>query len=251
MTSDERLAFIREKVDRAKQHIHDLKVARERFLAEEPARFATKFDSQTGEELLYITHLRPPPAAFGLMAGDAIHNLRSALDHLAWQLVLANGQTPGNQTAFPIFDDAARYQAGRNRYIQGMAQSAVDAIDATKPYKGGNDALWVLHRLDIADKHHALLTTLTSLVSAEFHVNRSFLDPRFRFGAFSLPGIKGLIEGQVFFTRQPEVHKEVNLTFDVSLSEAGVIERKPLSPMLDQMFETVDTLILAFTAYLS
>jgi hypothetical protein len=205
MASDERLALIREKVDRAKKHIRDLEVARERFLAEEPARYSTKFDSQTGYELFYITDLRTPPAEFGLIAGDVIHNLRSALDHLAWQLVLANGQTPGNQTGFPIFDEAAKYKAGRRRYVQGMAQSAVDAIDAAKPYKGGNDALWVLHSLDIADKHHALLTTVTSFVSASFRIDRSFLDPGFSFGGFSLPGIQRLVEGEVFFTRQPEV----------------------------------------------
>jgi hypothetical protein len=52
MTSDERLVLIREKVDRAKKHIRDLEVACERFLAEEPARYTTKFDSQTGYELL-------------------------------------------------------------------------------------------------------------------------------------------------------------------------------------------------------
>jgi len=35
-------------------------------------------------------------------AGDIVHNLRSALDHLAFQLVLAGGHTPTTETAFPV-----------------------------------------------------------------------------------------------------------------------------------------------------
>ncbi len=36
-------------------------------------------------------------------AGDIVHNLRSALDHLAFQLVLAGGHTPTTETAFPVW----------------------------------------------------------------------------------------------------------------------------------------------------
>ena len=251
MIADERISLIREKIDRAKRHIRDLELARERFFGEEPARFATKFDSQTGYELFYITHLRTPHAEFGLIAGDVIHNIRSALDHLAWQLVLGNGAIPGKQTAFPIYDDATKYKSSRKGRVKGMAQSAIDAIDAAQPYKGGNDALWVLHRLDIADKHHALLTTITSLVNVSFHVSRSFLDPGFSVGDFSIPGMQNLIEGGVFFTRQPEVHKEVNFTFDVSLSETGVIEGKPLLGLLEYLLKAADSLILSFKPLLA
>lgn len=48
---------------------------------------------------------RPPPDddRWGLIAGDCVHNLRSALDHLAVQLVIANGGAAGNKTSFPIW----------------------------------------------------------------------------------------------------------------------------------------------------
>ena len=96
-----------------------------------------------------------------------------------------------------------------------------DAIDAAKPYKGGNDELWVLHRLDIADKHHALLTTVTGLPNVSFYVVGNPLDPGLSFGAFSFPGIKGLVEGEVFFTRKPEVHKDVSITFECISQRGG------------------------------
>jgi hypothetical protein len=39
-----------------------------------------------------------------------------------------------------------------------MRQEAIDAIDATKPYAGGNDALWRIHKLNNVDKHRLLIT---------------------------------------------------------------------------------------------
>src|SRR3954449_6844604 len=36
---------------------------------------------------IMATEVRPVPSDVGLTAGDFIHNLRSALDHLAWQMV--------------------------------------------------------------------------------------------------------------------------------------------------------------------
>jgi len=42
------------------------------------------------------------PARFGLIAGDILQCMRSSLDYLVWELVLANGQQPNGQNAFPI-----------------------------------------------------------------------------------------------------------------------------------------------------
>ena len=39
---------------------------------------------------------------WSLILGDLLHNLRSALDHLAWQLVVDGGGTPSQDTNFPV-----------------------------------------------------------------------------------------------------------------------------------------------------
>ena len=51
------------------------------------------------------------PPGFPLIAGEAAHQLRSALDHLVWQLVIANtGATPtGTKSGFPIFKNEKGY----------------------------------------------------------------------------------------------------------------------------------------------
>lgn len=253
MIAHERVSLIRQKVDRAKKHISDFEIARDRFLSEEPAGVASKFNPQTGEEEFYITHLPVPPIELGLIAGDAIHNLRTALDHLAYELVRANGQSPNRGTAFPIADNATLYQPMQARYAKGMSSNAISAIDATEPYgitepdSHGNKALWWLHRLDIADKHHALFITLVGGTAMSFVVKGSVRDANFTIGNIGMAGIfKPLIEGKVFSVCQPELHQDVNFTFDVTITEPGVIENKPLLLVLNTLCNTVDNLILNF-----
>ena len=130
MNADERIALIREKIDRSKKHLDDLATARDRFFDPKPYVIESKRDPQTGLDNFNVTDVKAPPHEIGLIAGDISHNLRSALDHLAFQLVLANKQVPDKHTCFPIFDDAATYNANRARRVRGMAQSAIDAIDA-------------------------------------------------------------------------------------------------------------------------
>ena len=93
-----------------------------------------------------------------------VHDLRSALDHLAWQLVEANGGTPRDrpgepQTAFPI-----RTEAPKNglRIHGDVAPAALEVVEALQPYNVSPESpadavLWHLHRLDVIDKHHELL----------------------------------------------------------------------------------------------
>jgi hypothetical protein len=52
-------------------------------------------DLETGQIVIYGEGIREPPVEeWGVIIGDVVHNLRSALDHLVWQLTLANGNIP-------------------------------------------------------------------------------------------------------------------------------------------------------------
>jgi hypothetical protein len=147
---------IRGKLDRAEKHIQELTAALLSFKNGEPYKLATKEDPKTRCLVYYITKADDIPAAIPFIAGDALQNIRTALDHLAWQLVPVNERGP--QTAFPIFDDASKYQTGKTQRIKGIPNAAMDLVDAAKPYKGGNERLWRLHRLNNIDKHRLLIT---------------------------------------------------------------------------------------------
>jgi hypothetical protein len=81
------------------------------------------------------------------IAGDVIHNLRSAFDHLAYQLVcVGTGDEFPKNTGFPIADSAKAYEEEKERRkVERMPPKAVEAIDFLKPYRSGNPPLWRIH----------------------------------------------------------------------------------------------------------
>jgi hypothetical protein len=240
---------IRLKIERASKHIADLTAVCKSFIDSTPYTIGRETDQATGYYHFKVTNVQAPPPEVGLIAGDAIHNLRSALDHLAWHLVLANGNTPSRQTCFPIFDSAAKYQAMDARKVRGMSQGAIDAIDAAKPYQGGNEALHTLHLLDIADKHHSLLVTLVAVGEATIEVNttiKNFKAPSFALPHFQVP----LKDGDVFFVCEPGVENYTRINFDVALCEPEIVRGRPLVKMLDLLAQHVNNTVNGFERFL-
>src|SRR5258708_574746 len=99
-----RVDLIRPKTKRAYKHIRELQTAILAFKATNPHEVSAKRDPQTRKVIYYVHKADPLPDDIALIAGDALQNLRSAVDHLAYQLVLSAGGTPDIQTSFPIFD---------------------------------------------------------------------------------------------------------------------------------------------------
>lgn len=102
-----------------------------------------------------------PSIALSLTAGEALHQLRSSLDHVIHQLVIANGQEQRLSTRhqFPIFtfEDGYR-QRGRNM-IAGVAPAAEHLIESLQPFRRGRgpqDPFRVLQALNNTDKHRIL-----------------------------------------------------------------------------------------------
>lgn len=100
------------------------------------------------------------PHQIALLVGDVLHNLRSALDHLARALVEASGQEaidgPGG-TTFPVH--TLRKRPAR---LVPSTWPEIDAlVDAVQPYNSpdaerAGHPLLVLHQLNNTDKHRLL-----------------------------------------------------------------------------------------------
>lgn len=112
---NDRLAGVEEKIERSKKHIQDLDVAIKAFLKTDPYAVGAKRDPETRRPIYYLTSVQAVPAEVALIAGDIIQNLRSALDHLAYQLVLVGTGKPGPfpHVYFPIFNSATKYEGGK------------------------------------------------------------------------------------------------------------------------------------------
>jgi hypothetical protein len=112
--------------------------------------------------------VREPPARWGLVVGDALHNMRAALDHLACRLVELAGNSPSLATAFPIWDrdpyanrdDERRFE----RVLAGMRPGDAEAIRRLQPYQDPTSEesakLIALAALNNLDKHLLILPVL-------------------------------------------------------------------------------------------
>ena len=108
-----------------------------------------------------------------VIVGDIVHNLRSALDHLAWQLVLLDGRPPNENTAFPIHLSSLNKNGNpRNLTIPpGIRRSDImDVVERMQPYDAfrhghppETDRLGILQRLNNIDKHRLLLTVVQTI----------------------------------------------------------------------------------------
>jgi hypothetical protein len=161
------LAGTRHKIDRANKHFDEVNAAVEIALgAEDEANLTPPYEYKPDGQELIVSSPKPRPVdpALPLAIGDCIHNLRSALDHLTFQLAVLNGKAveAEKKISFPVFLTDKDFQ----RFIKEKVAPFIDgkalaAIQKLQPYQTGNvpeaDILWVLSQLDIIDKHRLLV----------------------------------------------------------------------------------------------
>ena len=110
MTYQPDFRSVRAKIERAKEHRDILEREIQDAFEVESNRVGLRveFDPESGYHVFRARTFPPEDllVRFGLILGDALQNLRAALDHLVWQLSLheRNGRSPRNPTTvqFPI-----------------------------------------------------------------------------------------------------------------------------------------------------
>lgn len=157
MTRQPDFSGVRVKVERAKEHIDYLGTLVRAFFRSEPYKVVSYNEPDTGDLVYKAKVLAQPPLWWSAVVGDAIHNLRSSLDLLVCEMVRAEGNPVTEYTGFPIFKSADAFKSGYLAKVKGAPKTALDLIKKAKPYKGGDEAFWRLHRLDITDKHNLLV----------------------------------------------------------------------------------------------
>ncbi len=150
------------KINRAGDQTNSLKTDMEMFCTGIQQSIAHEVREDTNEQAWVFQGKTPEvPIVWSVRLGEILYNLRSTLDHLVWQLVLANGENPGRHNAFPIVNAAVDWQK-EERKLKGVAPDVKAMIRRLQPYTGGINlpfdvsALWTLHSLCNIDKHRYL-----------------------------------------------------------------------------------------------
>jgi hypothetical protein len=152
-----------QKLERAKQHIADFTSVTQTFYKSAYTIGVRPHPVAAIEHTtLFVASVEPIPLEIALIIGDAVHNLRSVFDHLAWRLVEMGGGIPDRNTYFPIRATPQKYADAIGKPgMQGINPGALKIIEAMQPYTAGNEKLAQIHELDIVDKHRLVLTVTT------------------------------------------------------------------------------------------
>ena len=160
------VAASKAKIDRAFEHLRVLEREMPAYI-EKNSPYALRFsevDPQTGWCTVTVVPDKPPKPRFGIILGDVVHNLRSALDYIVTALLDRSGVTVTTQHSFPIFADAKLYAkkvGTATTALKGGALGGVTDglgfIEQCQPYHRQGDAyldpLWHIYRFNNADKH--------------------------------------------------------------------------------------------------
>jgi hypothetical protein len=163
-------AGARLKIERADEHIASLERDFRSFVAAQPPRPNISTNPATRETSFGVRFDPQLPARFALILGDAIHNLRTSLDHMTWELVGIDGGTQGDRLQFPGSKDETSFEKACAR-INTPSQAVRDALRSLAVFPSGRgEQLYRLHQLDIAEKHRILTpivheTTLSNVTA--------------------------------------------------------------------------------------
>lgn len=253
------LQGVRLKVARAEKQLAALDRGISRHLESNPYTVIGDFESETSEDYVIRALARNPIRPnWPVVVGDIAHNLRSALDHLAWQLAMPH---PPSKTGFPIFlkqKDYNRKTKGRKPergsgpfMVRGMPSAARTSIRDLQPYRRAklrqrtahSDPLWLLHELNRVDKHQVLQIAAFTLDVIAIH----FTIDGNRAGGYFAARKGPFTNGAEIWRRQipglphPEVQMDCKFTPDVAFAEPGPAFGQPV----------IDTLAAARNAIVS
>lgn len=131
----------------------------------------TQLDAKgTHYNLIVVQAWKAPVLRWGVMIGEIVHNLRSALDHLAYQLVLTGRcgtSLPRNRWKdihFPIYDTKLSFRDQLSKRLPGVGLRQLALIEREQPYKTYHvierSPLRRLRILSNTDKHRVVTPLL-------------------------------------------------------------------------------------------
>jgi hypothetical protein len=170
---DHPLDGVHGKLERAHENIVNLEREIRAFLETGPYPVIPNDDPKVIQEALKAHANRVIPIRFSVLSGEIIHQLRSCLDHIAWQLSpQQRRESAPTAIEFPIFISKPADKdtiKGYERKVKGISDCGLRLIESLQPYHRdpscaltgpANHALWIIHDLDRIDKHRELIITL-------------------------------------------------------------------------------------------
>jgi hypothetical protein len=238
------LTGVDEKIKRCNEHIEELERRIKRFDDGQAYALVEQLNPDCPEKVQGILRiLKPIPPCIPTVTGDAIHNLRSALDHLVCAAV--GPDNVSTNTAFPVWRSTKQpipvphdYRALVKGKTNGASEAFVKALNRLEPYKGGNhEALWAIDYLDITDKHRLLIDAPAAYEGITQWVAGTI-------GMVITPNERlTLHDGYVLWEVATDEPKKPDVAIGVAFGEPPVLGGEPLVPALTDLVEVTTGVI--------
>lgn len=140
----------------------------------------TKHDGKGNVQIVARVGDRPPKE-WGLLVGDILVDLRSALDYAVWALAVKRRKgkiTDPKSVAFPIILDDKNWPGsghGSVKHVPPLAEGFIEKVQPYHPEYGGTSGkespLWMLDELVNISKHRVIPLMVTALTLTAIDLN--------------------------------------------------------------------------------
>lgn len=244
------------KLHRARKHLAELVILVRGYMGTHPLRA-----SEVGDAV--IVHVESPvPQEINVVLGDVVHNLRAAIDLLVCDLIRANEGLVTRDSAFPITISGIQ-NSHIIKQLKGISPRAIKILSRITHNQSWNEALLLLHGLDIMDKHNSLVAVAaaTVRVHARVGVPGLFTSPsgELRIGGAGPDGVPFLRDAgspvgftTVFLTDQdtevyrymPDIPQEVAVSSDLVFGPGEKGAGSPIVQTLDALSQVVERILV-------
>jgi hypothetical protein len=190
--------------------------------------------------------VKPIPPVFGVMTGNVIYNLRSALDHLANALVVLGGGTGSSSLHFPIVRAPDGFETHRSGpKIRKFAPAAWRMMADLQPYKPGYELLGALNALRNLDAHTSLVDSIRPLYGL------ARWDPiNHRQEMMQVPDWQSIKKGVIISSGLPGTQAKQQFEFlvpvGIAFGEIETIKGQSILPTLRQFGDLVKSIVENF-----
>jgi hypothetical protein len=252
MNSDH-LVSSKAKISRAKEIFREIEVEIQAMEGNKSHGILFSHQFATDELVLSI---QTPNSLFirsAVLAGEVVHQTRSALDHAVWELV---PMPILGKTGFPVFTAKSKTDAKEQninkwydrdgvRMIDGINSAASTIIGGVQPFESHfqTNLLFILNELWNRDKHRLLNTCLVIPlgISLLYH----FPDGRWNNQIIQVPD--NLVYGTELF-REHHPGKEVEVMAQVAFTSLvftdGPVARQPVLELLSKLIQFSEKTIM-------
>ena|SRR5688572_1298578 len=247
----------------AKGHIRHLNAALHTFLQKNPYTFREYEELYTGDRVFQSAIKSDIDSEIPLILGDALHNMRSALDYVVQGLITERvdaGLIPAVaddqqfRIGLPVLRNAPTaghvYPALVNRKVQLAGQASVQYFMSLEAYPGGKgNAIWQLDTLNNIDKHRLIIPVAHVIVESAIYQTPRLIAPwlasTMAFARKTKRPVPLKDGAEVYRIKNgpSKMDMHVDLVPDIAFNEPQVIERQSVREAIQSLADVVDAIL--------